>query len=182
MDSLTPPSQYFYCRRWTAIIVAIGLALFASPWVGAEVPHVPPGYLQAIQQELARLDMPAQCDVATNTCRYQTNVEIANRPQELTIRYSPQTDTVYICFEQFLRMENNVAPPASLAVRLLGLNREMVAAKFEWDEETKAIRLSATLNTDANFDRRAFRSQIKGLLQIAKAVGPTLTLVSEETK
>jgi hypothetical protein len=90
------------------------------------------------------------------------------------IRDSRSTDTVYICFERLLVFDDGTPLSASLALKLLGLNREMVTAKFEWDADKRAIRLSTSLNTDSNFDRRAFRSQIKGILTIARKIGPTL--------
>jgi hypothetical protein len=50
----------------------------------------------------------------------------------------------------------------------------MVTAKFEWDRASRSIRLSATINTDSNFDRRAFRSQLKGLRALAEQLLPEL--------
>ena len=72
-------------------------------------------------------------------------------------------------------LEDAQSPPEPLALRLLELNREMVAAKFEWDRTRSTIRLSVVLNTDSNFDRRAFRSLIEGLKGLAQNLWPELS-------
>jgi hypothetical protein len=174
MDSLKnkPARVRIRTSAWTALMLSLMLTL---PSAGdANVSTDKSSYLSAILQELSRLGMKAQCDTVTNTCRYVTDITVAERTLELTIRHSPQTDTIYICFEQFLPFFAEDAPSQSLALKLLALNREMVTAKFEWDEETRTIRLSTVLNTDTNLDRRAFRSQVVGLIQIARTVAPKL--------
>ena len=47
------------------------------------------------------------------------------------------------------------------------LNWELLVGKFEWNPRTGEVRLSAVLNTDSNFDRRAFRSIVHALDSIA---------------
>jgi hypothetical protein len=81
---------------------------------------------------------------------------------------------VYLSIERFIVLGEAQSPSLPLALRLLELNREMVTAKFEWDRPTSAIRLSVVLNTDSNFDRRAFRSLIVGLSGLAKKLWPEL--------
>jgi hypothetical protein len=73
-----------------------------------------------------------------------------------------------------LKLESESGPSKAFALKLLSLNSEMVTAKFEWNQTENAVRLSTTLNTDSNLDRRAFRSQIMGLLEVAEKLLPNL--------
>ncbi len=140
----------------------------------ADEPADEPEYMPVIRQELARLDIQALCDDSLQSCRYSQTITDAAREFEIIIRYSKATDTVYICIENFIPLEDQ-APSEELARRLLELNREMVSAKFEWDKSQSRIRLSTTINTDSNFDRRAFRSQLIGIWSIARRVWPKLS-------
>ena len=47
------------------------------------------------------------------------------------------------------------------------LNWELLVGKFEWNPRDGEVRLSAVLNTDSNFDRRALRSIVHSLDTIA---------------
>jgi hypothetical protein len=132
-------------------------------------------YMPAIRQELARLDLEARCDDATSSCWYNRSLDEEKGPViKIVIHYSQQTNTIYIYIDKFIALGENQGPSLELARQLLKLNRELVTAKFEWDKPTDSVRLSATVNTDSNFDRRAFRSQLTGLLAVARKVWPTL--------
>ena len=65
-------------------------------------------------------------------------------------------------------------PGLELARLLLAYNRHMVTSKLEWGESTATIRISVVLNTDSNFDRKAFRSQLLGVLSNARRIRPAL--------
>lgn len=129
-------------------------------------------YLYAVQQELTRLGFTPTCNTASDRCTTPVEQGPSFPDIDLTVRYSKETDTIYIGFDRFVVLDTDIAP--SLALTLLRLNHEMVSAKFSWNSDTLAIQLSASINTDTNFDRRAFRSQITGLLEIAKRIRPTL--------
>ena len=167
-------------NAWVAALLCLLIAVTLPAIVICGEKRDDTDYLAAIQQELARLEMNVSCNTAAAVCRHTTDIQIAGEPLELTIRDSSSTDTVYICFERLLVFDEEKPPSASLALKLLGLNREMVTSKFEWDTEERSIRLSTSLNTDSNFDRRAFRSQIKGIIAIARKIGPTLTQTEAE--
>ena len=47
------------------------------------------------------------------------------------------------------------------------LNWQMLLGKFEWDPTDGEVRLAMILNTDSNFDRRAFRSAVRDIVQVA---------------
>ena len=155
------------------LMVILGQAIPAAP------NETPPDYLFAIQQELARLGFSPCCNTATLSCTSPTPISSDADSLDLTVRYSKATDTIYIGFERFLVLDSKLDP--AMAANLLGLNHQMVSAKFSWDEETRSITLSTSINTDSNFDRRAFRSQITGLKQIAKKTRPLLNPTSKAT-
>lgn len=133
-----------------------------------------PDYMPAIRQELARLNVEANCDDATGTCFFTRQIGDGGRTFDVGIRYCRVTDTVYVYIERFLVLPSPAGPSAELARRLLELNRRMVTAKLEWDRPTNSIRLSVVINTDSNFDRRAFRSQLLGLWANAERLWPEL--------
>lgn len=135
-------------------------------------------YMPAIRQELARLDVTANCDDATGTCFFTRKLGADGRTFEFGIRYCRTTETVYVYIDRFLELESPDGPSAELARRLLELNRRMVTAKLEWDRPTNSIRLSVVINTDSNFDRRAFRSQLKGLIANAERLWPELAALA----
>ena len=152
-----------------AVLATAGTAGAGSPG------ETPDGkYLDAIWQELVRLDIDAQCDSAQGKCTYTRTLARDRAPFTVVIRLSRATNTVYIYIDRFIPLPAGTAPSCSLSSRLLELNREMVTARFEWDKTTSSIRLSSVQNTDSNFDRKAFRSQIVGLHDVAKRLGPTL--------
>jgi len=131
-------------------------------------------YMPVIRQELARLELQAFCDDAERFCRYKKSIGKDGPNFEIVVRYSQKTDTVYIYIESFLDLDGE-EPSKDLALKLLEINREMVTAKFEWDRTAGSIRLSVTINTDSNFDRRAFRSQLKGIWTAAQRVWPIVS-------
>jgi hypothetical protein len=141
---------------------------------GADEPGKKNKYLVAISQELARLDIINQCDESTKTCRWTSHSKQEKHSFEFVALYSDSTDTIYIYIDRLIPLPPNTAPSAGLSIRLLELNREMVASKFEWDHQTNSIRLSTVINTDSNLDRRALRSQIIGLLSITNKLWPEL--------
>ena len=153
-------------------ITTLAILLFIVNSPKADPLSPAPDYLPAIQQELTRLGLTPTCNASFAKCSVLTEQDKNIPSLDLTVRYSKDTDTVYIGLNRFIIFENAI-PPA-IATQLLRLNHEMVTAKFSWNSDTLAIELSASINTDSNFDRRAFRSQVTGLLEIAKKVHPML--------
>ena len=133
-----------------------------------------PGYMTAIRQEIARLNINAVCDDRAGTCVFPTTLGEQGPTLDVTIRISSATHTVYIYIERFMEIGTPEGPGLELARLLLACNRQMVTSKLEWDESTATIRISVVLNTDSNFDRKAFRSQLLGMLSNARRIRPAL--------
>ena len=170
-----------FSRIFYAVSAAcISLPILISPSITAAEPKesASPEYMPAIRQELLRLGIEADCKDSVRTCVYKEKLDNDGPTFDVVLRYSPKTDTVYICIERFLPLADTEGPTSEIARRLLALNNEMVTAKFEWDRSQDAIRLSVVLNTDSNFDRRAFRSQILGLRAVANRLWPELSKLS----
>jgi len=140
------------------------------------------GYLDVIEQELARLNIDARCDRVTMSCTYTKTLTNDGGVREVNLRYSQRTDTVYIFIKNFLALEETNGLSGELARLLLSLNRELVTAKFEWDKGANVIRLSTTINTDSNLDRRSLRSQLIGLWSVADDLWPRLKKYDKTTK
>jgi hypothetical protein len=157
--------------RVAAAAAALGCALIAA---GAPAADDAPDYMPAIRQELARLDIEADCDDAQGTCFFVRKLGDEGRPFDVGLRYCRVTDTIYVYIDRFVALPSAEGPSLDLARRLLELNRRMVTAKLEWDRPTSSIRLSVVVNTDSNFDRRAFRSQLTGLWANAEQLLPEL--------
>ncbi len=133
-----------------------------------------PGYMTAIRQEIARLNIDAVCDDRAGTCVFATTIGEEGSTLDVTIRLGSATHTVYIYIERFMEIDTPKGPGLELARLLLAYNRQMVTSKLEWDESTATIRISVVLNTDSNFDRKAFRSQLLGMLSNARRIRPAL--------
>lgn len=159
---------------WFLIIFLLVWAPAHGQTVESRLPDSTSNYMPAIRQELSRLDIAARCDDITATCVCSKDVIPGAPALDLVLQYSAKTNTIYFYIDKFLPLRGPEGPSLELARQLLALNREMVTGKFEWDKNSVSIRLATTMNTDSNFDRRAFRSQILGLWSIAKRVLPTL--------
>ena len=142
----------------------------------------PANYFPAIIQELARLQIVARCTEPSAVCTFEhrSAIDAPDAPDapdtpaatdatafEVQLRYSRVTDTVYIYIDRFLIFAPDESPTPELLLRLLSLNAEMVTSKLEWQASSRTVRLSTVVSCDSNFDRRAFRSQLTGLLKVA---------------
>jgi hypothetical protein len=130
-----------------------------------------PRYMDALREELARLNLAATCQPAAGTCTLETLP--ATAPGPLRIILDDDTATVYMVFSGFLPLATDGPSPA-LSQRLLELNARLVSARLEYPPREKAVRLSAVLHTDSNFDRRAFRSVLTSLIATAERIRPEL--------
>ena len=153
-------------------LVALALLTGAATAPAGEPAPPETDYFPAIRQELARINASAQCDDGLSTCVLPGPLGAPDRTLQVVVKYSRQSNTVYIYIDRFIAFAGEDGPSKELALRLLSLNNEMITAKFEWCEAAKAFRLSTVLSTDSNFDRKAFRSQVKGLLQVAETLWP----------
>lgn len=50
--------------------------------------------------------------------------------------------------------------------KLLELNHKLVVVKISINPESDSVCLSAIVNTDSNFDRKTFRSVLKGFIEV----------------
>jgi len=77
--------------------------------------------------------------------------------------YSDETDTVYVYLERYAMLPPDDPHSAALLRRMMELNWQLLVGKLEWSARSGEVRLSAVLNTDSNFDRRALRSIVLAL-------------------
>lgn len=158
----------------TSLASAVVLVVAIAP-LAARAGDDAGDYMPVVRQELARLGLEARCDEKLSACFFEHSLDDGAKPVEVTVHSSESTSTIYIFIERFLVLEGSVGPSLELARKLLELNRQMVTAKLEWDRTSGTIRISTVLNTDSNFDRKAFRSQLKGLMSNAEALRPILS-------
>jgi hypothetical protein len=156
---------------------AVAAVALAAASARAEEPGPAAGYFPAVREEIARLGVDAICDDVAGTCFF-TRLRKDGAGFRLGVRCGTATRTVYVFIERFLEIENPEGPSPALARRLLDLNRQLVAGKFEWERESNTIRLTAVLSTDSNFDRKAFRSVVLGLWAAAERLWPELTALA----
>lgn len=151
----------------------LALALLLSPALASAQSE--PRYLPQIRTELQAMGYAAQCapvSATVGTCRVehvgaQSGAgTTAGRRFELVVEYSDVTDTVYAYLTRYatLRVEQ---PNATTAFRRVAeMNWEMLVGKFEWSAPTGELRLGAVMQSDSNFDRRAFRGVVRSLLRL----------------
>lgn len=135
------------------------------------VPEGQPRYLAAMRTELEHMGIEGFACNATDaqraTCELTQRGPSSRREFRIRATYSDRTDTVYVYVERFLVAPSDAPTTDAVMRRLMELNWQMLLGKLEWDPSDGEVRLAMVLNTDSNFDRRAFRSAIRGLTQIA---------------
>lgn len=156
------------------VVVGAALALLPSPARAQSDPR----YFAQIRAELQAMGMTAQCAAVSpqvGACRVRAatqpapgaNAQALSRRYTLAFEYSDQTDTVYAYVDRYAALRGD-APGAPAAFRRLAeINWEMLIGKLEWSPRTGEVRLGAVINTDSNFDRRAFRGVVRALLRLA---------------
>jgi hypothetical protein len=143
----------------------------AAPAHTTAVPEGQPRYLQAMREELAAMGIAdAACeasDAQRAHCRLTQTGSSTNRDYEVHLAYSDVTDTVYAYVDRYLVATSEAEHTNAVMRRLMELNWTMLLGKFEWDPTDGEVRLAMILNTDSNFDRRAFRSTVRALVALA---------------
>jgi len=135
------------------------------------VPEGQPRYLAAMRTELEHMGIEGFACQATDpqraSCDLTQRGSTSHRDFRIRIAYSDRTDTVYLYVENYLVAAQDAPTTDAVMRRLMELNWQMLLGKFEWDPTDGEVRLAMVLNTDSNFDRRAFRSAIRGLTSLA---------------
>jgi hypothetical protein len=147
---------------WLALGVLAGIAGAHPLRAAAQQPR----YAQAIEDELASMQLPASCVVLSPTrsrCSYKARSSATERGFDAHAVYDDATDTVYFYVERYLVAPAHEPKTKVLLNRLMELNWALLGAKLEWNPRDGEVRLTATLHTDSNFDRRAFRSIVLSL-------------------
>ena len=152
----------------TTLLCLPALANAQEPAAPEEVAR--PRYHDAIVAELEALSIHHTCEALGATrvrCSFRQRAPSVDRELSVGLIYSDDTDTIYVYVEDLLSAPAEVETTASVIRRLMELNWRMLVGKFEWNEADGEVRLSMVLNTDSNFDRRAFRSIIRQLVPLA---------------
>ena len=130
-----------------------------------------PRYLAAMRSELEAMRAAgARCealDAQRGQCRFTTRGATTGREFEVELVYSDRTDTIYFYVEDYLSAPADAGSTPAVLRRLMELNWSLLIGKFEWDSTDGEVRLAIILNTDSNFDRRAFRSSVRAIGQLA---------------
>jgi hypothetical protein len=136
-----------------------------------EVPEGQPRYLGAMRSELSAMRVRgARCeatDAQRARCSFTARGITTGREFPVHMVYSDRTDTIYLYVERYLEAPADADGTPALLRRLMELNWTVLLGKFEWDPTDGEVRLAMVLNTDSNFDRRAFRSAVRGIGQLA---------------
>lgn len=125
-----------------------------------------PRYARAVQEEFAAMGLDAECSTQSATratCSYRARSSATERDLPAHANYDDDTDSVYFYVERYLVAPAQAASTPAVLRRLMELNWTLLVGKFEWNPRDGEVRLGAVLNTDSNFDRRAFRSIVLAL-------------------
>ncbi|MFK7991090.1 MAG: YbjN domain-containing protein [Sandaracinaceae bacterium] len=169
-------------RALFTLLGALTLPLLATPCAAQETPEEPtravesveagqPRYLAAMQAELTAMRVQeATCETVDPQrahCSFTARGISTGRDFNVHMVYSDRTDTIYLYVERYLEVLPDGATTNAVLRRMMELNWTLLLGKFEWDPTDGEVRLAMILNTDSNFDRRAFRSAIRGIGQLA---------------
>ncbi len=134
-------------------------------------PEGQPRYLAAMERELTAMRVRgARCEAADPQrarCQFAARGITTGREFAVRVVYSDRTDTIYMYVERYLEAPADGQTTDALLRRLMELNWTLLLGKFEWSSTDGEVRLAMILNTDSNFDRRAFRSAVRGIGQLA---------------
>ncbi len=154
-----------------ALIAVLALpASLAAQDEEAEPERAAPRYLQAIEAELSALSIPHTCEAVTETrarCAFTRRVATSERELTVHLVYSDETDTVYIYVARLVVVPPDAPSTPAALRRMMELNWALLVGKLEWNAADGEVRLSMVLNTDSNFDRRAFRSLVRQIGPLA---------------
>lgn len=147
-----------------------------------------PRYLAAVRAELTAMGLTPQCAPTSSevgTCRVRATVATAGampggapssgREFALTLEYSDASDTVYVYADHYANVSATSPSAPAIFRRLAEMNWEMLLGKLEWSAATGEVRIGAVLNTDSNFDRRAFRGLVRSVVRLADRYAPELS-------
>ncbi len=130
-----------------------------------------PRYLSAMRDELDAMRVrDATCetvDAQRARCEFSARGITTGREFPVRMVYSDRTDTLYLYVERYLVVPADGPTTDALLRRLMELNWTLLLGKFEWNSTDGEVRLAMIVNTDSNFDRRAFRSAVRGIGQLA---------------
>lgn len=136
----------------------------------AAVDATQPRYLSTISRELDAMSIVHTCEAVSQTrgvCSYRVPGPTSHRELEIHLVYSDDSDTIYVYVDHYLVIAPDAEGSAAILRRLMELNWQLLAAKLEWHGTDGEVRLSSVIHTDSNFDRRAFRSCLRSLQQVA---------------
>lgn len=137
----------------------------------AEIGEGQPRYLAPMRRELDAMRVRgASCepvDAQRARCSFTARGITTGREFAVRMIYSDRTDTIYMYIERYLVAPAEGQTTSAVLRRLMELNWTLLLGKFEWDATDGEVRLAMILNTDSNFDRRAFRSAVRGIGQVA---------------
>jgi hypothetical protein len=154
-------------RRFAAALAALLLCSASAHAAPGSAPSKPaPRYAQALRAELGAMQLAAECSdqPAGVDCAFPAPSAPSSRMHAV---YSDATDTVYVYVERYAMLPPEGSRTATLLRRMMELNWQLLVGKLEWSARTGEVRLSAVLNTDSNFDRRALRSIVLALDEVA---------------
>lgn len=130
-----------------------------------------PRYLDAMRRELEAMNVRgAECtavDAQRGQCTFTSRGITTGREFTVHAVYSDRTDTIYLYIDRLLVVPADGATTDRVLRRLMELNWSFLLGKLEWDSTDGEVRIAMVLNTDSNFDRRAFRSAVRGIGQLA---------------
>lgn len=145
--------------------------LAASILLGSSAAVAEPRYLPQIREELTKMGLRATCTAESATkgrCQYTLDSTRTGVRFDVRLDYSDDSDTIYHYVNRYLALPSSNPRVSEVLRRLMQLNWSMLIGKFEWEPRQGEIRLSAIENTDSNFDRRAFRSTVQALHNLAE--------------
>ena len=162
-------------RNALRIAFPVVAALSLAPSIASA--QTDPRYFNQMRAELQAMGLTAQCasvSAQVGACRVVASAQATPgapaamnaRRYALVLEYSDQTDTVYAYLDHYATLRADATNANAVFRRMSEMNWEMLVGKFEWSSRSGEVRLGAVLNTDSNFDRRAFRGVVRAVLRL----------------
>jgi hypothetical protein len=169
MDTLKSSQTVRVWPVYTSVFpVLFAVALL---WSGPGYANSVPRYMAAVKQEIVRMGFPLECRDSEGICTIAATAPQSETATEMTIPMPIQiaVDDTSSTIRMLITSSYSASDlSGEEAKRLLTLNHQLMTAKISLDGKTGTLTLSSVVNTDSNFDRKTFRSVLKGFIQISR--------------
>lgn len=124
-------------------------------------------YVQLVQDLLIEAKLNPTCNLEKLYCEYEYEDNLTKDKLKIKIRYFPEGNFIHINLLNLLTIEPKQKNLINYLKRLMNFNWKYATYKFEWNEATGEVRISAYLHIDYTLSSKLLKKLIFGLHKLA---------------